>query len=72
MKKAFKRASFLISKNTFTLGMVLKVVITNEGINHMQNVHDNWEKVMDEIPISYAKLSPFSKCNYKGILKGEW
>lgn len=50
----------------------LKVMITNEGIDHMQNVHDNWEKVMDEIPISYAKLSPFSKCNYKGILKGEW
>ncbi len=50
---------------------LLKVAITDKGIKHLQKVHDNWEKVVKEIPIAYGTLAPYTKCDYGAILKGE-
>ena len=49
----------------------LSVAIDVKGIAHLQRIHDNWEKVMNEIPVSYSKLAPYMKFDYEAILKGE-
>jgi hypothetical protein len=44
----------------------IKETLTNYiYLNHLQKVHDNWEKVLEMIDTNYVKLAPYSKCNFK-------
>ena len=45
----------------------LNIINTEEGINHLQKIHDNWESVRKMLKVHYLKLAPYEKVDCKKI-----
>ena len=46
----------------------LKVAFDDVGLEHLQKIHDNWEKVRELLTVHYVKLAPYECIDLKSIL----